>query len=374
MLRQTRPHNPVYCVYPAAYREAIRRFLKGFPGRVLYAVKANDDPAILRLMHECGVAHFDCASVAEIAAVQAHCPGARAYFMTPVRLRGAAREAFEEFGVRHFLIDDPGGLAPLAAEADLRQCVIFARMAVRHESAMIELSSKFGAPREAVPSLLRDVADRGAEPALAFNVGSNVTSPEAYRHALAVAGELLAALPFPIRLLDIGGGFSLSYPGFPVPPLEAFFDAILESRAGLPLAAGAELMAEPGRALAAPGLSAVTEVLLRKDGRLYINDGMYGIFWELRFKGHKRYPCRVLRDGVALAGPQRPFLLFGPTCDASDVLPEPFDLPDAIAPGDFIEFGGIGAYSLSGRTRFNGYYSADLVEITGAAERPPRAP
>ncbi len=52
------------------------------------------------------------------------------------------------------------------------------------------------------------------------------------------------------------------------------------------MAPGGELMAEPGRALAAPGLSAVVEVLLRKDDRLYINDGMYGIFWELRFKAH----------------------------------------------------------------------------------------
>jgi ornithine decarboxylase len=127
------------------------------------------------------------------------------------------------------------------------------------------------------------------------------------------------------------------------------------------------LLAEPGRALAAPGLSAVTEVLLRKERRVYINDGMFGIFWELRFRGHKRYPSRAFRAGREITGETAPFTLFGPTCDGSDVLPEPFDLPADIAPGDYIEFSSIGAYSLAGRTRFNGFYSDQTVHIAGAS-------
>ena len=139
----------------------------------------------------------------------------------------------------------------------------------------------------------------------------------------------------------------------------------------LPLAPGGELMAEPGRALAAPGMSAVVEVLLRKDRRLYINDGMYGIFWELRFKAHLRFAARVYRDGVPLDGEERPFTLYGPTCDAADVLPGEVELPGDIRSGDYIEFGQIGAYSLSGRTRFNGLFSDRIVRITAPQERPP---
>jgi ornithine decarboxylase len=59
----------------------------------------------------------------------------------------------------------------------------------------------------------------------------------------------------------------------------------------------------------------------------------------------------------------RPFKLFGPTCDGTDVLPGPVELPDDVRPGDYLEFGNIGAYSLSGRTRFNGHFSDDIVTI-----------
>jgi ornithine decarboxylase len=138
---------------------------------------------------------------------------------------------------------------------------------------------------------------------------------------------------------------------------------IRTAAAMLPLADNGELMGEPGRALAAPGLSAVVEVLLRKNERLYLNDGMYGIFWELRFRGHDRYPVRAFRDGKEMQSGSRPFKLFGPTCDGTDVLPGQVELPDDMRPGDYLEFGNIGAYSLSGRTSFNGHFSDDIVTI-----------
>jgi ornithine decarboxylase len=130
-------------------------------------------------------------------------------------------------------------------------------------------------------------------------------------------------------------------------------------------------MAEPGRALAAPGLSAVVEIILRKTNRIYINDGMYGIFWELRFKGHDRYPVRAYRDGVEIEGPKREFRVFGPTCDGTDVLPAKIELPDTIQAGDYLEFGSLGAYSLGGRTRFNGHYSNQIAEIASPDSAPP---
>jgi ornithine decarboxylase len=366
MLRERRPVAPVYCIHPDIYTTAAREFVAGFPGRVLYAVKANDHPAIIRLLFDAGVRHFDCASLPEIARVRSACADATAYFMVPVRLRGAAREAQDKYGVRHFMVDHPSGIEPLAREIDMSRAVVFARMAAHHQSAMQDLSSRFGAPPAEVPGLLQQIAEQGAEPALAFNVGSAVTDPEAYSSAMELAARVLLKLPFRVRLLDIGGGFPKSYPGFPVPPLENYFERIAALRASLPLAPGGELMGEPGRALAAPGLSAVVEVLLRKGDRLYLNDGMYGIFWELRFPGHDRYPVKAYRDGAEIHGALQSYKLYGPTCDGSDVLPGQVDLPVDIRPGDYLEFGSIGAYSLSGRTNFNGHYSDTVVTITGA--------
>ena len=371
MLQAWQPAEPVYCIHPHVYQQTARAFLEGFPGRVLYAVKANDDPDVLRLLHEAGVVHFDCASLAEVAQVRGLCPSATCYFMVPVAPRGDVGTALRDFGVRHFMIDHAGRLDALGDEVDWTDCVVFARMAVSHASAMMDLSSKFGAPAAEIPRLLTLIRERGAEPALAFNVGSLVTRPDAYRYAIETAARVLASLPFRVRLVDIGGGFPRGYPGFPVPPIEDYFLAVKETTQQLPLAPAGELMAEPGRALAAPGLSAVVEVLLRKDNRLYINDGMYGIFWELRFKAHMRFAARAYRKGEPLTGKQASFTLYGPTCDASDVLPGDVELPADIRTGDYLEFGQIGAYSLSGRTRFNGLYSDRIVHITSPTERPP---
>lgn len=367
LLQSHRPVEPVYCLYPHVYAANAAAFVAGFPGRVLYAVKANDHATVLQAIHAGGVRDFDCASLPEIAAVRETCAESTCYFMTPVRLRGAAAAAQRDYGVRHFMVDHPNGIALLENEIDMAAAVVFARMAVFHDSAMITLSKRFGAPPEDVPAIMRSIADTGAEPALAFNVGSSVTSPDAYRHSLALAAGVLDSLPFRVRLLDIGGGFPRGYPGFEVPPLTEYFAAIAADAGRLPLADGAEILAEPGRALAAPGLSAVVEVRLRKDNRLFLNDGMYGIFWELRFPGHKRYPVRAFRDGRVVGGRTEQFRLFGPTCDSSDELPGDVELPADMRPGDYLEFGCIGAYSLSGRTAFNGFQSDRVVTITSGA-------
>jgi ornithine decarboxylase len=371
LLRDVQPLKPVYCIYPHVYREAAGHFVAGFPGRVLYAVKANNEPLVIRALASGGIRHFDCASVEEIALVRSLCSDATCYLMNPVRLPGDARRAQQEFGTRHFMIDHLSGLDPLLDEIDAANAVIFARMAVSHHSAAIDLSTKFGAPPDDMPALLTAIHDRGAEAAFAFNVGTGVTDPAAYTYALNIAREVLGNVPFPIRLLDIGGGFPRPYPGYSVPPLDEFFAAVKGIRHELPLADNSEILAEPGRALAAPGMSTLARVLLKKEDRLYLNDGMYGAFWELRFKMHRQYAARCFRGSTLLQGECREYRLLGPTCDSSDELPAAVALPAAIDVGDYIEFGSMGAYSLSGITQFNGFFSDHIVMIDDETERPP---
>ena len=370
MLRTLQPDNPVYCIYPLVYRRTTQRFIEGFPGRVLYAVKANNHPLVLRALLDAGIRDFDCASLVEIEEVRALSQDAVCYLMNPVRIRNAARIAQQEHGVRHFVVDNPSGLEALLTEIDPGKSIVFARMAVHHETASFDLSTKFGAKPDEIESLLRTIADAGAEPALAFNVGSVVMSPDAFVHAMDTARTVLEQIPFRVRLVDIGGGYPKSYPGFAAPPLEDYFAAIREG-VQLPLTEDGELLAEPGRALSARGMSAVVQVLLRKDDRLYLNDGMYGAFWDLRYKLQKRYPARVFRGDKPLQGSTRAFRLYGPSCDSGDFLPGLVELPDSIDVGDHIEFGSIGAYSLSGRTDFNGFYSDTVVQIESSEALPP---
>jgi ornithine decarboxylase len=123
-----------------------------------------------------------------------------------------------------------------------------------------------------------------------------------------------------------------------------------------------KVMCEPGRALCAPGISLVAQVVMRRDDRLYLNDGIYGSFDEQRFTSFDEdYPpggITLDAKGKAklLTGEKRPFRAYGPTCDSADVLPRPVMLPNSIATGDYILFGAMGAYTVSSRSSFNGYY------------------
>jgi ornithine decarboxylase len=361
----------VYCIYPHVYHETGQHFVGGFPGRVLYAVKANDNAIVIRALHEAGVNHFDCASLPEIELVKSVCADVTCYLMNPVRVEDHARLAQQKHGVRHFMVDHLSALPALLDEIDAGRSVVFARMAVSHESALADWSTKFGAQPEEMPELLTAIRDAGAEPAFAFNVGSSVMHPEAYTFSMGRARDVLQHLPFRIRLLDIGGGFPKSYPGFPAPPLDEYFASIRGIRHELPLTGDGEILAEPGRALSARGMSTLARVLLRKENRLYLNDGMYGAFWELRFRAHLKYPARSYRGHAELGGSQEAFRLFGPSCDSTDELPAAVDLPADIDVGDYIEFGSMGAYSLSGRTRFNGFFSDDVVIIDSEESLPP---
>ncbi|MEM7281051.1 MAG: type III PLP-dependent enzyme [Pseudomonadota bacterium] len=363
MLGHLNPSEPVYCVHPNIYRRVAEFFKSRFPGRVLYAVKANDDPNVLLSLMAGGIEHFDCASLTEIKLVRSLSDDVKCYFMVPLWLNDTASVAQKEFGVRHFVVDHLNSLEVLKTQIEPHNAVIFARMAVHHQSAAQDLSSKFGCPVEHMPELVNAIAQTGAEPALCFNVGSGVKSPDAYLQGLDMAHELLDKLSEDIRLIDIGGGFPFQYPEFEVPPLGDYLHQVANRISSLSLGNKRELMVEPGRSMAAEGVSAVSQVLLRKENRLYLNDGLYGIFWELRFDEHDLYPATVYRNGEKLQSEPREFWLYGPTCDSTDRLPKPFALPADIKEGDHIVVSHIGAYSMAGRTKFNGHFSDHVVLI-----------
>jgi len=133
-------------------------------------------------------------------------------------------------------------------------------------------------------------------------------------------------------------------------------------------------LSEPGRALVAEGVSLVTQVIMRRDNELFINDGIYGSLSEPGASdGKVHFPVRAHRaEGREFDTETQPFKLFGPTCDGADALHVPFDLPADIQIGDWIEFGMLGAYSLANRTSFNGFYPETMVEINGPATPPAR--
>jgi len=353
MVSVLRPGEPVYCVHAEALRAAAARFLTQFPGDTLYAVKCNPHPLVLRTLHEAGIVHFDAASIPEIAAVRALGPDVDVYYMHPVKTRDAILTAYTVYGVCHFAVDHPDELDKLLYETDnAGDLVVLVRFATPGGVARYELSQKFGADPEGAAMLLRRAVDAGCAVGLAFHVGSQCLSPDAFRRGILVAGDIAVRAGVRLSCLDVGGGFPSAYVGETPPPLDVYFDAIRAGWASIDHE-GCVLKCEPGRALVASGMSLVVQVQLRKESAIYINDGIYHSLSET-VTGGLSFPVRLIRIGEEPAPEMRNFTVFGPTCDSMDVLPAPFSLPADVREGDWIEIGQVGAYSNALVTRFNG--------------------
>ena len=368
-IARLKPTEPLYLVFPEKFRTAAGRFLNGFPGDALYAVKANPSLPALDEIWAAGVRHFDTASLGEIELVKNRFPDAICHFMTPVRMPGAARLAFERYGVTDFVVDCDASLDKLLAEVPAaRKLRIFVRIATPLGGAILELSSKFGTTPDDAARLLKRVARTGAQPALTLHVGSQCLSPFSYAQAIEMARRTANIAKVPLAALDVGGGFPGPYLGNDVPPYHWYFDTIAESVAQMD-DPSIPLLCEPGRAFCAEGMSLVTLVVLAKGASLYMNDGTYGSFDELTLPGWTGdYPVSAWRldaRGAArkLEGAPKPFRVFGPTCDTLDVLPRPVLLPEQTGDGDFLVWDAMGAYSVAVRTTFNGFYPDNWAVI-----------
>jgi ornithine decarboxylase len=365
-----KPAEPLYLLHPDKFAAAAKQFLTGFPGDVLYAVKSNPHPYALKLLWDCGIRHFDTASLGEIEAVKALLPEAICHFMAPVRLPGQARAAFGRHGVNDFAVDSDAELDKLLAETgDVKKLRVFVRLVASLGGALLEMSSKYGCGPEEAAKLLQRVKAAGAQPCLTFHVGSQCLSPFSYAQAIEIAQRTIMLSGVQIAALDIGGGFPAAYSGQEPPPYHWYFDMIKEALNSLGRP-NLHVMCEPGRALSAPGISLVAQVVMRRGDRLYHNDGIYGSFDEQRFTSFDEdYPpsavtLRPAGKAKAVSGEKRPFRAYGPTCDSADVLPRPVLLPDGIANGDYILFDAMGAYTVSSRSPFNGYYPDSWAVIT----------
>lgn len=364
MVEALRPSYPVYCLRPHVLRAVATRFLDLFPGRVLYAVKCNPHPRVLRALYDAGIRHFDTASLPEIALVRESFPDAGAYFMHPVKGRAVIRTAVRVYGIDTFVVDHADELMKVLDEAGGGEgLTIVVRIKTPPvEGTFYHLAAKFGAEEADAAALLKEARAHGCQVGLSFHVGSQCLSPEAYSQALAAVGRVLERAQTPIQLLDVGGGFPVNYPGTNAPPLESFIDAIEAATKVLWLRRDCTLMCEPGRAVVADGVSLVVQVQLRKGDQIYVNDGIYGSLSET-VTAKLRLPARLLRLGGAPQGDTRAFIVNGPTCDSLDVLPSTLDLPADVREGDWIEIDRVGAYSYALASRFNGFYPETLVTV-----------
>ena len=363
LLRHRRPERPVIALRPHAAHRAATWFLANFPGRVLYAAKANDAPQVIGALVEAGITAFDVASLVEIERM-APLKGAELYFMNPVKSRGAIARAYRNFGVRCFAFDSADELDKVLEETGgADDLTLFLRIACPNTHSLIPLEGKFGASEEDAPGLLLKARQRATRLGITFHVGSQAVVPAAFGEALRQVAQLIVSSGVLIDAIDIGGGFPSRYPHSDPPELASFMEEIVRAADELAVRHSCELLCEPGRALVAEAESVIVRVDARRGNALYVNDGAFGTLFDAAYSGF-RFPARLVTPDRGKAKPEAEFVLYGPTCDSSDYLPGPFVLPACVDEGDYLEIGQVGAYGRVLGNRFNGFGEFDEVVLT----------
>jgi len=357
-----RPVQPVTLLRPHAAARAARFFTEKFPGKSLYAVKANPSPDLLHILWDSGVTHYDVASLGEVRLVAQTLPEATLCFMHPVKAEEAIEEAYFTHGVKTFSLDTEDELEKIMrATRGATDLSLLVRIRVSSEHSKLSLASKFGADPAELSRLLFATRQAADAMGICFHVGSQAMSPAAYAEALSRVRDAIVDAAITVDIVDVGGGFPSWYPGMEPPALENYFDVISAAYEALPISYSAELWCEPGRALCAEYASVLVRVEKRRGAELYINDGAYGALFDAAHIGW-RYPVRLVRE-VESDTRDMGFSFYGPTCDDLDHMAGPFELPADVAAGDYIEVGMLGAYGCAMRTGFNGFGVEDRVIV-----------
>ncbi len=355
------PDTARYYFCPATLHATALRFQSGFNGLVTYAVKANASEEVLTNLVAAGVRTFDVASPVEMRAVRAVCPDAVLHYNNPVRSPDEVALA-AAIGVASCSVDCPTELDKLSVLP--KHTEITVRLALPVPGAAYDFGEKFGVGPERAIALLREVAKRGFTPAITFHPGTQCADPAAWGSYIACAAEVARTADVRIARLNVGGGFAAHRNG-PAPDLEAIFDHISTQTKLHFGPTPPALVCEPGRAMVADAFALATRVkALREGGSVFLNDGIYGGLSEARDIGcGDRIRVISAADGTTRNAQPIARVIYGPTCDSLDRLPDPVALPGDIAAGDYVLFDGLGAYSQSIATRFNGYGPEEPVTV-----------
>jgi ornithine decarboxylase len=363
--------TPLFVVDHDELRRNYATFKKYLPRvQAYYAVKANPDPAIVKTLFKTG-ASFDVASMPEFRIVYKYIKDMpdkqrqdwiwdKIIYANPIK----ANETLQELNPYKPLVtyDNYEEIRKIKKHAP--QAGLALRLKVPNTGAMVELSSKFGAaPGEAVDMILAADKVGLTVEGLSFHVGSQTTNFGNYVAAINLAANIFKEAKdrgyTKMNLLDIGGGFPAPYDETVKPFRE--LASIINREINRLFPKNIQILAEPGRFLVATAATAVSKIIGKavRDGKLcyYINDGVYHTFSGVIFD-HCHYHMKSFKRG-----PTQICSVFGPTCDALDVVSMAEELPGDLQLGDLLYSEQIGAYSHASSTYFNGFPPAKVIHV-----------
>ena len=366
LVEQLRPNEPVYCIRKQPIIKASNFFQRNFPGNILYAVKTNPNPIVLNTIISSGIKQFDVASIKEVQAIKKIDKNLKCSYMHTVKSRENIKEAYFKYGIKTFALDSKDELIKIIESTNYaKDLELFVRVSVSNEHAEIDLSKKFGAITSEAIGLFRLTNQYSKKIGISFHVGSQCMHPISYSKGIEEIGKIIKKTKILPDYINVGGGFPTIYPDLISQPLINYFEEIKNSLDKLKLDKLPEIICEPGRAIVAESGSTLVKVILRKKQKLFVNDGTYGTLFDAGVPNIV-YPSKLITNGRLISKKITAFDFYGPTCDSMDYMKGPFLLPNNVKEGDYIELGQLGAYGLTFRTEFNGFYSDTIYEVEDA--------
>ena len=365
LINQLRPDKPVYCIRKKSILSASKFFQNNFPGKILYAVKTNPHSEVIKTLIKSGIDQFDVASIEEIKSVKKFSLSAKCSFMHTVKSRESITEAYFKYGVKTFALDTKDELIKIIeSTGNAKDLELFVRVSVSNEHAEIDLSKKFGALNSEATGLLRLVRQHSNKIGLSFHVGSQCMHPISYTKGINEIGNIIKKTKIIPDYINVGGGFPTIYPDLIPQSLNNYLNEIKKGLKNLKIKKLPEIICEPGRALVAESGSTIVRINLKKKQKLYINDGTYGTLFDAGTPNIV-FPSKMIKDNSnkIISKKLTAFDFYGPTCDSMDYMKGPFLLPNNIKENDYIELGQLGAYGLTFRTQFNGFFSDEIYEV-----------
>lgn len=372
----TEVDTPVYVYSRAALLTRSQAVRQHAAGLVCYAVKANGNPALLRLLGETGLG-ADVTSGGELFLAQhAGIASERIIFSGVGKTRREIAQALRA-DIRALHVESEMELDIIAEVAVELGSV--ARVGVRvnpdiaaETHAYIstgQRTSKFGvAPETAVSLLLRAARHPNLEPvALAAHIGSQIAQLAPLVQAAEALVELadhVAAQGIRLAYLDAGGGLGIDYAQEVVPTLGEWVTAVTN-----PIhRAGYESVLEPGRALVGPAGALLTQVLYTKQqpGKRFVivDAGMNDLLRPALYDAHHPIWPVVQPSGAAPEAVD----VVGPICESGDWLGRERSLPP-VRPGDLLAILQAGAYGFAMSSQYNGRLRPAEVLVSGSTFR-----
>jgi diaminopimelate decarboxylase len=376
--------SPLYVYSSQQIVERLRMFdqeLSDFDHLVCYAVKANSNLSLLRLLSANG-AGFDIVSGGELQRVlEADRRAAGKVVFSGVGKTVPEIDFALKEGIRLFNVESEEELDLLAERAARmrRRTGIALRVnpdvfAETHPYISTGLSDhKFGIDIQKATALYRRAAqDRWLDPSgISVHIGSQIRSAEPFGAAVARVVELVRMLRaggIAIRSIDAGGGLGIEYsldPDFdPVATVRAYASAVKAALGGLDV----ELLIEPGRFVIAQAGALITRVLyVKQNGAktfVVVDAGMNDLIRPALYQAHHEILPVEQRPDAA----KKTVDIVGPVCETGDFFARDRELPE-VAPGDLLAILDAGAYGMSLSSNYNTRPRPAEVLVTGKKVR-----